>query len=618
MGIGTREVIAPDAACSFRARQVVCHYTARVLSRRTHLALGLLALAQCALLFVLSWARFSTVHQRTFDLALYARNAWGLVRGDLWSPVLDTHVFGTHLAPVLVPLGALGLVFGTVPVLLFVQTLAVALCVWPLARIGARRLGQRGVWLGAIAWLLYPNLGHVATYEFHPGTLAVLPLCWAFDALDRASFKHLCWCAAGILFCREDYALTTAMLGIAHFGLYRDRKAVWLISSSLLYLAVGVAFSVIYAPVHSSASQHFGPWGGTPLGVLRVLFEEPSRVLAHFRAPKRLWYLAQVLAPLSFFSLRAPWFLLVAAPTLALNLLSVFPTAQAQDSHYLTIAVPAIVAAGVVGLAATRARFVQFAAAIALGIAHFALAGLPWSRDFERSAFKADAQTQAAQQILSRIPAGASVQAPDALLPHLAERKVLRRKPPPEADTPYLVLDLSHRERFLHSENLLRTVQEPLARAWLSRPDQQLLVYALPYALFERTGNARASSRLARYFVKQVDGQATELKLAACLSLAGVALRERALTLTFRAHAACAPDLALRIGASRRPARVDLLFDGALSPALLVAGDLLRSQHELDEGTQLAIARNGLWLGLLRESGAPPEASDPIALKITP
>src|SRR4051812_2935916 len=78
---------------------------AGVFSRRARLALGLVATGQLALLFGLSWARFSSVHHRTFDLALYTRMAWGLARLDLWAPIIDAPLLGCHLSPVLLPLG---------------------------------------------------------------------------------------------------------------------------------------------------------------------------------------------------------------------------------------------------------------------------------------------------------------------------------------------------------------------------------------------------------------------------------------------------------------------------------------------------------------------------------
>src|SRR5690606_5560195 len=107
----------------------------------------------------------------------------------------------------------------------------------------------------------------------------------------------------------------------------------------------------------------------------------------------------------------------------------------------------------------------------------------PLSRDFDRAAFEPDAASYAARKVLAAIPDAASVQAPDPLLPHVAERPIVRRAPPPEAGTDYVVLDVSHRERYARSEDLLRTMEEPIVRRWLARPDHALLVYAPPYAL---------------------------------------------------------------------------------------------------------------------------------------
>src|SRR4051812_43397624 len=71
-------------------------------------------------------SRYRTFHNRTFDLALYARQAWGLVHGDFWDPIVDSHFLGTHVALVLWPLGSLGRYFGVVPVLIVAQALALS------------------------------------------------------------------------------------------------------------------------------------------------------------------------------------------------------------------------------------------------------------------------------------------------------------------------------------------------------------------------------------------------------------------------------------------------------------------------------------------------------------
>jgi uncharacterized membrane protein len=592
-----------------------------VLSSRAHLFLGMLAAAQAGTTFSLALLRWEQVHQRTFDLALYARAAWGLAHGDFWVPVTDMHVLGTHFAPVLLVLGLIGRLFGTVPVLLAAQSLAVAACLYPLARIGNRRLGGLGIFVAVTAWLLYPNLGHVTTYEFHPGTLALLPMCWGFDALDRGRLRKLAWACAGVLACRDDFGLACALLALLFALQYRNPKALWLSLGTLAYTAFAVWLTLHFAPRVGSMSLHFGVWGGSPLGVFRVLAHDPERVWAHFSAPERLLYLPRLLAPLCFFALLWPRLLLPALPYLALNLLSEFPTALEQYSHYLSPLVPPIVVASVAGFARLVRHMGSWARAllalvwcVALGVASERLGGLPWSRDFDAPAFRADQATQAAREVLQKIPAARSVQGPDPLLSHLAERKVVKRGPPPEAGTDYVVLDVSHRERFAQREDLLRTTEEPGVRGWLARSDHGLLVYAPPYALLARGKDPRSAPAVQPYFVHDARGEGEARALTGCLALEHAEIVNHALVLRLRASAPCAPDLAVRIGASERPTRVDLLFDGALSPAQLRAGDVLRSSHALSPELEAEMRAKGVWVGVLRSSGARPDPADPVAI----
>lgn len=593
-------------------------------SWRTRLGLCALLAIQFVVLGSLAWARYTNVHQETFDLALYARVAFGLAHGDGWSPVLNTPVLGAHVSPVLLVLGLAGRVFGVVPVLLWVQAACVALAGYPLARIAARRLGMRGVWLAVAAWLLYPNLGHVATYEFHPGTLAVLPMAWAYDALDRSNLRGLAWSCFFVLMCREDLGAFCVIIALLAYKLRGDRACLQLAAACFSYSLVGTLLVVFYAPEDSSLSAHFGIWGGSPFGVIKTLFTDPARVWEHYTARPRLTYLLRVLAPLSLFSLRAPLLLLPAVPYLLLNLTSEFPTAQQQFSHYLTPSVPAIVASGLVGVVQAQSRrFVRGMWFLTLGIGFFALGGLPLSYDFKREPFVADAQTLAAREVLAQIPDAAhvSVQAPDALLPHLAERYRVHRAPPPDFGTDYVVLDVSHRARYAKKDDLLRTQEEPVVRSFLARDNYALVLYAEPYALFKRGESARDAAPVQRFFApadRAADAEGAALqKLTACLSSAGAELATNVLELHFIAHGPCPQDLALYLGTTQTPERTDLLFEGKLSPAQLRAGDRLVSPHVLSE-RELKAYRESLFIGLLRESGARPEPEDPAMVHVKP
>lgn len=597
------------------------------------LVLVLIAL-HAALTLVLALMRFASVHNQTFDLALYARLAWGLVHGEPWDPIANG--LG-HLPFVLLPLGGLGALFGTVPTLLAAQSLALALAAWPLSLIGARRFGPTGGVAAAIAYLLYPNLGHVATYEFHPGNIAMLPLAYALATLDEPQApphrqtRALVWLCVAVVACRASLALQTAVIGAIALRRWPSwrRGALGLLAGSAGYFALSLAVQpLLGGALAASTDLHYGQWGGSPLGVLPALVRDPGLVAAHLLAPERASYLLRVLAPLALLPLLAPRYLAVALPPLALNLLSAFPTAQQLYSHYLTPAVPPLVAAALAGADRARAwlarvrpvhaaragQALPIALCIACAAGGWIAGGLPFSRDFDPAPFRGDAATRTRRQLLARIPPEVSVQAPDPLLPHLAERTQVHRAPPPERGTQLVVLDVSHRARFAARGSLLRTVEEPNVRRWLARDDHRV-VFAQGDLLMLERGLSPRGGLVARYFAGLAPAHSGRA-LTACLDVRQARLEGRQLQLEFVANGPCPGDLAIRFGADAAPKRVELLFDGLLSPLHLGRGDRVRSSYALSDAELERLKRTDLYVGALRSSGARPRPSDPVALPI--
>jgi hypothetical protein len=254
------------------------------------------------------------------------------------------------------------------------------------------------------------------------------------------------------------------------------------------------------------------------------------------------------------------------------------------------------------------------ALAVAAVAGHIVAGGLPGSLGFDSAAFRADADTHARRSLLARIPQGASVQAPDPLLPHLSERRSVHRAPPPERGTEFVALDVAHRRLFARQESLLRTVQEPIVRSWLARRDHRV-VFAARDLILLRRGRSPRGGLAARYLQGSAppdSGQA----LSACLAVLGAELSGELLHLQLVARGACPHDLAIRLGASAREGRADLLCDGLLSPAHLRRGDSVRSTHALSAAERQAILARGLYLGALRSSGARPEPDDPKSLRV--
>lgn len=644
-----------------------------------------LAIAACTSAAVLwsqlALARLASVHHHTFDLAEYARLSWGLAHGQPWDAIMGGNVLAGHMPWVLAPLGVIGALWswlwgeplGTAKTLLVAQAFALAFSGYPLFRIAGRWLGSGAALMVLVAYLAYPTLGHVATYEMHPGSLALLPLAFALDAIDARQPRQLAIACACALACRASLGLEVMALGalgwlaaqddgreaervsgnprraaaFAHVpALRKTSRAVAAAGFGYLALSMFVLRPVFGSHATGSLDLHFGPWGGSPIGFVLALFTRPGEVLAHLAATPRLQYVPMVLAPWAFVPLLAPRTLLAVVPALAINLISVFPTATRIDSHYLTSAAPALCASAIYGLhrlgtdgvrwlgggtAGFRSlKPLAFASLAVAALANATAGGMPWSLDFAAADFVADARTRAAEHVLARIPAGISVQAPDALLPHLAERVAVHRAPPPDRNTQLAVLDLSHRARYARREDLLRTQQEPLARGWLARPNMAVLAFADPYVLLGRGQNPRAGY-VRRYFIarERVRPAPTDVRLSRCVALRSVVIEARSdgatpdelaeepfvLALTLRPDGPCPSDLALRFGVP--PRRVDLPCDGLLSPAHWRAGDLIRSKHPLSDRELVEIERYGLWLGVLRSSGARPEPSDPIVANVS-
>lgn len=587
------------------------------------------------LFFVLSLRRYQTFHNHTFDLAFYARMAWGEAHFDVWQPILSTSVYGLHLVWIFEVLGWVGEVFGQVPTLLLTQALALGGVAIPLGRIATRHLGPSLSLAGPLAALLFylhPNTAHVAVGDFHPGTVAALPIAWMMDALDRRSSEGLVLSSALVLACREDLGLLTA-LGSLLFAWRstgnRRRVGLGVAGFSLLYVGFFVLVMLPrFGPEAGSLALHFGSRGASTTEVVLHFLTHPSALVTHLATPERLLYLPTLLAPLSFLPLLAPE-LLIATPLLAIALLSEFPTATHLDSHYLTPALPILVSAALLGAerAAARLRLLMDGAfvaplLIAAVAAHVAGGGTPLGAGFDRRAYVEDANTAPARRIVAAVPEDASIQAPDPMLAHFAERADVRRPPPPEGRTDFVVFDVSHRRRLWHDEDLLRTEEEPLVRAWLARDDHALVELGGDYVLLARDRDPRSGIGFLR-FVTPGGDPSEGRALTACVRLVSARLDvdadagESVVELMLVAAGPCPSDLGLRIGVGYRPQRVDLIADGAVSPAHLRAGDRVRSRHPMSERELEAVRREGLRVGALRESGSPPEHGDPPALDVS-
>lgn len=440
---------------------------------------GNLCLALAALFATLALTRYLSYHNDTFDLAFYARLVWGLGHGDKYNPLVNAHMYGLHASWVLIPLGYLGRLVPIVPLMLSVQAACVAGAAIPLARVALRRVGHPlAPYLTVAVWALHPIIGFAGSYEFHPSSLALLPLCLALDALDRRQTRKALYYLLAAAACREDVALVCALVGLTLALRPRTRRF-----GLALFVGFGLYFYLYlfhlaprYLPRAGSLQLHYGHLGASPAAIARNLVLHPLATLKALYSPVRALYVPRMLLPVAFFALLRPRWLLPALAPLAINLLSQFPTAVQVHSHYGTLLVPFIVLAAIHGVALVMSRGALHAeryglvaaAAVMAGSLHLQLRAGPLplvGGRFDRRAHVADTRREALDAVVSLVQPHESVAAPDYLLPHLAERPTLIRYVPPLRRTvDVLVLSSEHRALHTGTQEIWRNDEERVLR----------------------------------------------------------------------------------------------------------------------------------------------------------
>jgi len=267
-----------------------------------------------------------------------------------------------HVDPILALFALPWLVWPDPAVLLILQAVLVALSAWAVYRLGLRALGDpAAATLCAIAALLYPPLQFAVLDEFHPVTLAIPFLLFAFVFLegDRRvlALPHLLLAAL----CKEAIPLVIALMGL-YFALRKRKRWPLLITLGAgvyFLLAVGVVIPHFNAGASSQFLGRYEGGGDSMRSLAADLFAHPLRAARTVLAPAGLAYLAKLLWPFGFTSLASPLTFLISLPELLLNLLSSKPQQQSIAYHYVAGEAPFVIAAMVLGLRRLSAWLAQ-------------------------------------------------------------------------------------------------------------------------------------------------------------------------------------------------------------------------------------------------------------------
>ncbi len=428
--------------------------------------------AYIATFLTLSLLRYSNFRGSSFDTAIFNQVIWLLSRFKApVSTIRGMNLFGDHMAPILFLLAPLYWVRAEATVLLTVQTIALGVGAIPVYLIAHRRLNSRWVALGfAGAYLLYPATQHVNLADFHPESLGLVFLLFAFYAIEKRKFSWfyvLCVLAA---ICKEDMVLAVLVLGIIVYFMYDKRAGKIVTFGSLVYFLASVLFLIPhFAPAGYQYSGRLRSFGKSTTEAVKNFFIHPRNTFNVLATRVNLKYVFDLLIPVAFLCAFAPVYLLPALPAFFLNIISDFPPQHTIGGQYTAAIIPFVFIAAIFGLkrftkwsqGGFRSRSVALgvtAIVLACSIAgNFYLSPSPLSAEFRAASYGSDKHIRAIREGLDLLPADASVSAQTFLLAHLSSRERIYQFPEPFR---YLL----DRRTYNRLGEMLSTVQEDAER----------------------------------------------------------------------------------------------------------------------------------------------------------
>lgn len=308
----------------------------------------------------LSILKHSTFHSYNLDLGIFLQVIWNTAQGRFFEVSVDSfkrmaligNYLGNHVRPIFFPLALLYRLWPDPSVLFILQSIALGLGAIPLFWIAQRELRNKWLQVGlVVVYFLYPALGFINLFDFHPVAFCVPALLLAYWALQERQ-PVLFWSMILLsLATKEELVVPVAAFGI--YCLFRPqwRKiGVWLLVISAVWAFFCFAVIVPYynegRPYRFfDAWYYLMPWhsqgtGGDGMARLSDLFSIDAA-----------YFVLHLFLPLGFLFVLEPGLLAVSLPSLGYLLLSSRVNFHRVGHQYPAVLIPWLFLATVYGLA---------------------------------------------------------------------------------------------------------------------------------------------------------------------------------------------------------------------------------------------------------------------------
>lgn len=386
-----------------------------------------------------SFLRYTNFYTGRFDLGNMDQTVWNTLHGKVFQ-LTDPNGTNTitrlsfHADFILVLLAPFYLLWQDPRMLLFLQTAVLALGALFVYKLSLDILVSKPVALTlAVVYLLNPSIQYTNLYDFHAVTFATTAFLGGYYFLRKN--KYL-WALLFLLIAALTKEEAWAVVGIfgIFIALFKKRRILGMI---LFAIGFGMFYFLIWKAIPAvRGGQHFAlsyysDFGSTPTGVIKNIVFSPLKVIKILLSQGRPYYILQLLLPVGFLPLFAPWILLFTSPDLAINLL-----ANNQQFHqiyyqYTSVITPFLFIASLYALSLlikkfpsiTTKRIILFLLACALLSAYY-FGPLPGAKNPNIDMFiKPQPYTTVITNFLQDIPSSFSVAATNNLGSHLSHRQ---------------------------------------------------------------------------------------------------------------------------------------------------------------------------------------------------
>jgi uncharacterized membrane protein len=374
-----------------------------------------------------------------FDLGIFDQSVWLMGQGEGFNTVRGLHTWGHHASVgyyLFVPFYWLG----AGPLFLDLSQLVIlGLGAVPVFLLGRDLLKNEWVALvPALAFLIHPSNQWFLREGFHPEVVAITPFLFAVLAAHRRRWgQYALWLGLAVSF-KEDIAIAAAMFGVILLIRGRRRVGVVTVVAALGWLAV-VSTVVIpaYSPAGDFYGQFYGDFGDTPTDVAWSVVTRPGDTIDRLDDAGFFGYLRKIGGPLGLLALLSPLTLLIGAPQVLINLLSLQSFTWSTWYHYSALPLLAFTVATVEGLARIRRRALLTGALVGLAAVSVTCAvvmGVSPLSEYHRQGYWAlepNSRQELLEQAVTYPGPADSVAASYNLLTHLSHRRQIYLFPNP-------------------------------------------------------------------------------------------------------------------------------------------------------------------------------------------